>query len=181
MARVLNLYNANQTRKIKMTIKAEIRQMRITTEGIQGDPFDVLYVNNRPLHWDTPEEHAGQLAMAQQCYGAVLCAGYGLGIVQGYLMKMPKVKTITTVEKYQAVIAEGRKRMGIMGHGTLIVKDIYDYFTEGYTGHFDCIIGDIWSGTVGADVAGYKKFRKAARLHLKPGGKIIMGGGRENT
>lgn len=156
--------------------------MRITTEGIEGDPFDVLYVNNRPLHWDTEAERAGQLAMAQQCYGDVLCAGYGLGIVQGYLMNMKasgKVKFVSTIEKYKSVIDVCFERYGAIS-GEFAIWDAYTFFS-GSIKQFDCIIGDIWSGTVGADVAGYKKFRKAARPHLKAGGKIIMGGGRENA
>ena len=165
-----------------MTIRAEIRQRRIATKGIWGIQFDVLYVNGRALHWDTPDERAGQLAMAQQCYGDVLCAGYGLGIVQGYLMKMANVKTVLTVEKYRAVIDVCKERYGAW-HGGFFAMDAYDYLvdTVPILVRFDCIIADIWSGTVAADVAGYKKFRKAARPHLKPGGKIIMGGGRENA
>jgi spermidine synthase len=156
-----------------LTIKAEIKQ-GVTSKGVK---FDVLYVNNRPLHWDTPEERAGQAEMVKDCYGDVLVAGYGLGISQQVLMQNPNLDTLLTVEKYRAVLYACKEQYG-QWHGQVFVCDIWEYFKnrERWTDMlYDCIVGDIWSGSVAADVGQYKRFRKAAKKHLKPGGKIILG------
>lgn len=151
---------------------------------------DYLYVNNRPLMWATPKELHGQYEVSQKARGDVLCAGYGLGIIQEYLLNNPKVKSLLTVEKYKAVVEVCKNKYGKV-HGSVFIVDIYDYLDEKWIPFdgaldglsiapftiikFDTIIGDIWSGSIMADVAGYKKFRKAAKKHLKPGGQILMG------
>ncbi len=160
-----------------MTIKAEIRQEWVMGDGPDkpDELVDFLYVNNRPLHWDTSLERAGQAEMVKDARGDVLVAGYGLGISQRILMDNPKVTSVVTVEKYKAVIDVCFKRDEDW-HGGWVVMDIWDFLKdERYDRYYDTIIGDIWSGSIAADAGQYKRFRKAAARHLKPGGQILMG------
>lgn len=160
-----------------MTIEAKIIQMDLLVgddSHIEHD-CDVLYVNNRKLHWDTSAERAGQAEMVAPAFGHVLVGGYGLGISQQILLQNPKVVSVQTVEKYRAVTDACKARYGKL-YGNVCIEDIFDYFNRvPKIGHFDTIIGDIWSGGIAADIAGYKRFRKAARPHLNKGGQILLG------
>lgn len=158
-----------------MSVKAEIRQVQ-DGMGDNERRFDVLFVNSRPLMWDTAAERAGQAEMLKDCHGDVLVAGYGLGVGQRILMANPRVNKVTTVEKYIEVISACSAHYGTVS-GSYVIADIFDFLNNiADQIKWEFIVGDIWSGSPMADVAGYKKFRKAATPHLKPGGKIVLGG-----
>jgi len=124
--------------------------------------------------WDIPVERRQQKSIADQAFGDVLVAGYGLGLVQHYLSRNPKVRSVTTVEKFPEVIGEVR-RIYRRVYGDVIIADFYKYKTSK---KYDCIIGDIWEDITERSLPKYNKFMKRAKLFVKPGGKILAWGSR---
>ena len=82
-----------------------------------------MFVNRYLWMWDTPQEKELQEDLAKQAFGDVLVAGYGLGLVQKYLLNNKKVKTITTVELYKEVIEKMKRIEKIRGE--VIIGDYY--------------------------------------------------------
>ncbi len=121
--------------------------------------------------WDTPQEQNLQKELAKKSFGDVLVAGYGFGILQKYLFKNKKVKSIITIEKYREVLDE-IKRTDIL-YGKIIVEDFYKISENK---KFDCVIGDIWPDISKQFLNDYIKFKNKANKILKKNGKIIAWG-----
>ena len=121
--------------------------------------------------WDTPQETELQQDLAKMAYGDVLVAGYGLGLVSKFLLKNPKVKSVTTVEKYKEVIDKMKKIEKI--YGKVMVADFYDLPK---TPKYDCIIGDIWPDIDAKFLKDYVLFKKKSQQLLKPKGQILAWG-----
>lgn len=119
--------------------------------------------------WDIPIERRIQKKLAEQAYGNVLIVGYGLGLIQEYLTKNPKVKSILTIKKFEDTIKLSKKIYGRI-YGPVQIKDFYKYQTSK---KFDCIIGDIWPDILPEYLKEYKMFKKKAEKLLKPAGKIL--------
>ena len=122
--------------------------------------------------WDIPVERRQQKCVADRAFGDVMVAGYGLGLVQYYLSRNPRVKSITTVEKLPAVIREVRRVYRKL-HGKVIIADFYKYKTRK---RYDCIIGDIWEDITESSLSKYNKFLARAKLFVKPSGKVLAWG-----
>lgn len=131
-----------------------------------------LWIDGYLWMWDTEPERQAQKELANQAYGRVLVAGYGLGLVQRYLITNPKVTLVVTAERYPEVLAENRR---VFGHIVAQVEicDFYDYPEDE---EFDCVIGDVWEDLLPEALADYRRFyEKAVRL-VKSGGKILAWG-----
>lgn len=122
----------------------------------------VMFINGDLWMWDTPRERVLQKRIADQAYGDVLVAGYGFGIVTRFLLKNPKVKSVTTIEKYKEVIDAVQKISKV--HGKLLICDFYDMPEDN---KFDCIVGDIWQDIDYLFLRDYVKFKKKAQKLLK--------------
>lgn len=121
--------------------------------------------------WDTPQERELQKELAKKSFGNVLVAGYGLGILQKYLLENNKVKSIITVEKYKEVLD---KMKGIDKiYGKIIIEDFYKISENK---KFDCVIGDIWPDISKKFLKDYIKFKNKSNKILKKDGKIIAWG-----
>ena len=142
-------------------------------EILQMKGYNFLWVNEHLWMWDIPIEQKVQRGIADKAYGDVLCAGYGLGLVQKYLLENPKVKSVTTVEKYKQVIDENLKVFNKI-HGGVVVEDFFKYTGEQ---QYDCIIGDICDDIMPDYLQDYKVFKQRTMDLLKPDGKMFQWGG----
>jgi spermidine synthase len=143
---------------------------RIEIQKVEKNNF--LLINDYVWMWDTTQEKLLQKELAKKSYGDVLVAGYGLGLVQKYLLENPKVKSVTTLEIYKEIIEECKKKFGKI-YGKIIVDDFYDYDRKKY----DCIIGDIWPDIAKEFLKDYVKFKKKSKTLLKKDGRILAWGG----
>jgi spermidine synthase len=130
-----------------------------------------MFLDNYLWMWDTPQEVELQQDLAKRAFGDVLVAGYGLGLVSKFLLKNPKVKSVTTVEKYKEVIDKMKKIEKI--YGKVIVADFY---ALPKTPKYDCIIGDIWPDIDAKFLKDYVQFKKKSQSLLKPKGQILAWG-----
>ena len=106
--------------------------------------------------------------LAKQAYGDVLVAGYGFGLIVEALLKNPRVKSITSVEKCREVLDAVGKT-----YGKVILWDFYDSPEDK---KYDCVIGDIWQDIDPLFLKDYKKFKAKASKLLKKDGKILAWG-----
>ncbi|MEK7166900.1 MAG: S-adenosylmethionine decarboxylase [Patescibacteria group bacterium] len=130
-----------------------------------------MFVNEYLWMWDTPQEKDLQKNLADKAYGDVLVAGYGLGLLPEYILKNSKVKSITTVEKYNSVM-EKMKSIGPI-YGKVIVNDFYKLPENK---KYDCIIGDIWPDIDAKFLKDYVRFKNKSRKLLKKDGLLLAWG-----
>lgn len=130
-----------------------------------------MFLNKYLWMWDTPQEKDLQKDLADQACGNVLIAGYGLGLLPEYLLKNSKVKSVTTVEKYNSVI-EKMKSIGPI-YGKVIVNDFYKLSESK---KYDCIIGDIWPDIDAKFLKDYVKFKNKSQKLLKKDGLLLAWG-----
>lgn len=130
-----------------------------------------MFVNKYLWMWDTPQEKNLQKDLADQAQGDVLVAGYGLGLLPEYLLKNSKVKSVTTVEKYNAVM-EKMKSIGPI-FGKVIVNDFYKIPESK---KYDCVIGDIWPDIDAKFLKDYVKFKNKSGKLLKKDGLLLAWG-----
>lgn len=138
-------------------------------EIIKQKGHNFLWVDDYLWMWDIPEERKDQEEIAQQAFRDVLMAGYGLGLVQEYLLENEKVNSLLSIEEFKEVIEECKKVYGKI-YGKIEIGDFYDYFPSQ---KFDCIIGDIWPDQALRHIEDYIKFKNKAKILLKEGGKIL--------
>ncbi|MCX8194023.1 MAG: hypothetical protein N3G19_01535 [Candidatus Pacearchaeota archaeon] len=131
-----------------------------------------MFINSYLWMWDTQQERRLQKDLAKKAFGDVLIAGYGFGILTKFLLKNPKVKSVTTVEKYKEVIDKMKELEGKI-YGKILIKDFYDLPENK---KYDCIIGDIWPDIDVKFLKDYVKFKKKAQKLLKKNGKILAWG-----
>lgn len=159
-----------KSKKMKKIVRVEILEQK---------GYDFLWVDDGigPYlwMWDVPEERKAQQVLADQAYGDVLVAGYGLGIVQKYLCENPNVKSVLTVEKYSQVIAACHNHYGKL-YGKYDIGDFNTWDKKFPWRKYDCVVGDIWKDIIPEALEDYKKFKASALRHLKPDGKIIARG-----
>lgn len=141
-------------------------------EILQQNGGHFLWVDGYLWMWDIPIEREAQKEVADQALGDVLVAGYGLGIVQQYLLQNPNVKSVTTVEIFKDVVSEAERVYGKI-YGSIEIGDFHN-FPEARK--FDVVVGDIWEDLVPAALDQYRKFKGKAEKLLKPNGKILAWG-----
>ena len=122
--------------------------------------------------WDVPIERKAQKEIADQAFGDVLVAGYGLGLIQCHLIKNKKVTSVTTIEKFPLVMKEVL-RVYKKIYGKVIIGDFYQLKTNQ---KYDCVVGDIWEDIVADSLNEYNKFVNKALPFLKYEGKILAWG-----
>jgi len=142
-------------------------------ELLKQKGYNFLWINDYLWMWDIPIERASQKRIADNSYGDVLVAGYGLGIVQKYLLQNKKVTSITTVEIHPEVEKICKEEYGKIYGDKIIIGDFYKFDT---TLRYDCVIGDIWEDIIPEQLERYKKFKTKAEQMLKPTGKILAWG-----
>ncbi len=150
--------------------------MKVEILEQKGNYF--LWIDDALWMWDIPAEQKIQKRIADEAYGNVLVAGYGLGIVQYYLLENKKVNSVVTIEKYVEIKNECLKKYGIL-YGSINCMDFYDFGSDiksEIAMKYDCIIGDIWSEIVPEELEKYKKFKNKAETLIKPNGKILAWG-----
>ncbi len=143
--------------------------MNVEIHAIKNHKF--MFLDNYLWMWDTPQEKEIQTALAKKAFGTVLVAGYGFGILPKFLNENPKVKSVTTVEKYKEIIRK-MKEYG-KTYGKVIISDFYN-LPENQK--FDCVIGDIWPDIDAKFLNDYVKFKNKAKKLLKRNGKILAWG-----
>lgn len=145
--------------------KVEIIQMK-------GNNF--LWINDYLWMWDIKAEKEAQRRLAKPAYGDVLVAGYGLGLVQKFLLENENVSSVTTIELTKKVIDENIRVFGKV-HGEVIIGDFFDYNPS--DNKFDCVIGDICDDIFPEYLPDYKKIKAHSANLLKPNGKLLQWGG----
>ncbi len=143
-------------------------------EILKQKGYNFLYLDDYLWMWDTPVEREIQKKIAVEAFGDVLVAGYGLGLIQRYLVENPNVQSVLTIEKHPEVISACNAEYGCI-HGRF---DLHDFHEFPHTNKFDCVIGDIWAEIVPEGLQDYKRFKFKAEKHLKPNG-IILAWGRD--
>ncbi len=145
----------------------------VKIEIVQVKNHKFLFLDDYLWMWDLPQEQELQRDIANQAFGNVLVAGYGLGIVIKHLLENPKVKSVTTVEKYQEVIDKMKEFEDI--HGKVIIGDFYELPENR---RYDCVIGDIWAEIDRRFLEDYRTFKEKAQKLVKPTG-LILGWGKD--
>jgi len=139
---------------------------------LKQNGYNFLWIEGYLWMWDIPVEVEIQNKIAEQAFGDVLVAGYGLGIVQESLIKNLKVKSLLTVESIPEVI-EKCKKVYEKINGNVKIDNFYNFETNK---KYDCIIGDIWEDIIPNSLNEYVKFKRKAQSLLKPDGKILAWG-----
>lgn len=129
----------------------------------------LLFLDDYLWMWDFPHEQELQRDIAQQAYGDVLVAGYGFGVVTKFALENPRVRSVTTVEKYQEVLDAVEESCGTL-YGDVVVTDFYE-LPESQ--QYDCVIGDVWEEIDARFLDEYVRFKSKAQTLLKPGGSIL--------
>ena len=143
-------------------------------EILRQNGYDFLWIRDgsgKPdlWMWDVPTEVRAQKQIADQAWGEVLVAGYGLGLVQKLLLENPKVTRVVTCEIEPQVVKANKKRYGKLW-GEVVLGDFYRFSSQK---KFDCVIGDIWLDIMPEYLGDYLAFRKKAQSLVKKGGKIL--------
>jgi len=141
-------------------------------EILNQNGFDFLWIEGELWMWNIPTEEKAQKEMSDKMTGDVLVAGYGLGVVQKYLMDNENVKSVTTIESNPGVIEECRRHYGLI-YGNLIIDNFY---TVTLDQKFDCIYGDVWIDISTGNAEEYLQFKKRAKDFLKEGGRVLAWG-----
>lgn len=141
----------------------------VKVEILQQKGYYFLWVDDYLWMWDIPEERKDQREISKLAFGNVLVAGYGLGVVQRYLLRNKRVRSVLTIEKYGEVIEACKRQYGKI-YGEVKICNFYDYHPPK---KFDCVIGDIWPDQALRHIGHYIKFRDKAKTFLKKGGKVL--------
>ena len=141
-------------------------------EILKQKGYRFLWIDDYLWMWDIPAERNIQKRLADEACGKVLVVGYGLGIVQKYLLQNKKVTSVTTIEILTEVEGVCRKEYGWI-YGEVLFLNFYKFDTKF---KYDCIIGDIWEEVVPESLEKYKKFKDKAEQLLTPNGKILAWG-----
>lgn len=144
----------------------------VQVEIIKQRGYRFLWIDGLLWMWDIPVERAIQKRIAGEAFGDVLAVGYGLGMVQEYLLQNNAVTSVTTVEIRPAVIDVCREEYGEI-FGEIITADFYKYLPHV---RFDCIVGDICEEVDSNELSEYVKFKEKATTLLKPDGQILQWG-----
>ena len=167
------LGNTGQAARYRVFISnGKLRQRMRKANILRQNGNNFLWLGHDLWMWDIPVERRQQKSIADQAFGEVLVAGYGLGLVQHYLSRNPKVKAVTTIEKYPGVIREVRRVYRKL-YGEIVIADFYRYRANK---KYDCIIGDIWEDITELTLPQYNRFVERAKLFIKPGGVILAWG-----
>ena len=145
----------------------------VKVEILQQKTYNFLWIDDKLWMWDIPAEREAQKALAYYAYGNVLVAGYGLGIVQRFLIQNPNVDSVLTLELYPEVITGVKEVYGCL-YGDVTICDFYDFVSNQ---KFDCVIGDVWEDIVESSLEDYKKFKEKALTLVNLEGKILAWGG----
>jgi len=144
----------------------------IEVEILQQKGFNFLWIDNELVMWDIPVERKAQREIAEQSFGEILIAGYGLGVVQQYLTENPRVRSILTIERLEEVVRKAERVYGRV-YGNVEIGNFFGYNSGR---RFDCVIGDIWKDIVPESLVDYKRFKQKAQTLLKPNGRILTWG-----
>lgn len=138
-------------------------------EIVKQNNVTFLFINEELIMSDAKYERDIEKELANKAYGDVLVAGYGLSIVQGYLIKNPKVFSVTTIENNKELLSQMKNMVGELA-GEVIESDFFEYIPEQ---KYDCVIGNILPSKNFENIKEYKKFIKKAKTLIKESGKII--------
>ena len=151
-------------------------ERRVIIRKQEGHNFLWSRENGRSLlwMWDLLQEEEAQKQVAEQAFGHVLVAGYGLGVVQKFLIENPNVSSVITVESSPEVLA-ANQQAGRELKGEIVIGDFFSYENDKL---HDCVVGDIWTDQTprDEDLLTYKKFKEKALSMLKPQGKVLAWG-----
>lgn len=143
--------------------------------AVKPGKYARLVVKGELMMTDTPHEVRTCAQPMLHCYGDVLIAGLGLGMILIPVLRSPKVTRVTLVEKYQdvvdAVVPQLRKVLTKDEQKKLhiVVEDIFDYKPPSGT-KYDCIWFDIWPTISTENLPEMGKLhRKFGKFHKEEG------------
>jgi spermidine synthase len=143
--------------------------------------YNFLWIDGHMWMWDLPFEVDIQRKMADQCYGNVLVAGYGLGVVQRMLVENPKVNHVITIEDNKGVIDACIENFVGKLWGQIVCGDFFDFIPSiakvNHIDQYDFVIGDIWPEIDPGQLHLYKKFKDKAERLLTYDGQMLCWGG----
>lgn len=143
-------------------------------EILQQKEHNFLWIDDKLIMWDLPQEKKDQQRLAKQAFGKVLVAGYGLGLVQEYLIQNRDVHSVLTVELHKEVIEECRRIYGKI-FGDVVIGDFFDFNPN--QEKFNCVIGDTWENVGQESLEDYVRFKEKAKTLLTEPSKILAWGG----
>lgn len=159
---------------------ASLANLRAAINGtpsmaVKPGKYARLIVKGELMMTDTPHEVRTCAEPMLNCYGDVLIAGLGLGMILIPVLRSPKVTRVTLVEKYQDVVdvvvpqlrkvltKDERKKLHI------IVEDIFDW-KPNCGAQYDCIWFDIWPTITTKNLPEMGKLhRRFSKFHKKTG------------
>ena len=111
---------------------------------LKQNGHNFLWINDYLWMWDVPIERKAQKEIADQAFGDVLVAGYGLGLIQCHLIKNKKVTSVTTIEKFPLVMKEVL-RVYKKIYGKVIIGDFYQLKTKSFINVLNYVSGSFYS------------------------------------
>lgn len=144
-------------------------------EILEQNGYHFLWIDGELWMWDLPEEIKQQKEIAAKAFGNVLVAGYGLGIVQKFMLENHAVEGILTAEINPEVLEACLTAFPDSGHphGSVVYRDFYEFSEDD---KFDCVIGDAWLEISPVCLPEYIKFKEKAKRMLRDGGRILAWG-----
>ena len=139
---------------------------------INQNGINFLWNKNKLITWDIPAEQSMLKEMSKIAFGNVLVVGYGLGLVQQYLLENPKVNSVTTLEKNKDIPQINHETFK-QTHGEILIGN---FFTHKIEQEYDCIMTDVCKEIMLDSLSNYRRFKKRAQELLRPKGKIIAWG-----
>jgi hypothetical protein len=99
---------------------------------------------------DQPVEVYSQYIAFRKCHGRVLVGGLGLGMAAQMILDLPRVTSVTVVERDSRII---KLMQGQIDPRIKIVKsDLFEFLKiEAFAGQYDSAYYDIWYGTGESD------------------------------
>ena len=91
---------------------------------------------------DCPTEIFTNVEFISRAHGDVLIGGLGLGIMLKILQELPRVTSVTVIEKESEVISLVEDQLGLPRHIEVINADVFDWIPKK---NYDVIYTDIYS------------------------------------
>lgn len=121
---------------------------------------------------DTPTEIFTNVEFVSHAHGDILIAGLGLGIMLKMLQELPRVKSVTVVEKETEIIQLVEDQLNLPENFKIVEEDIFHYTPDK---KYDVIYFDIWSDISGDALSEVEFLEKRFKEFLTPGEKSWCG------
>lgn len=127
---------------------------------------------------DTPTEIFTNVDFVSHAHGDILIGGLGLGVMLKMLEELPKVNTVTVIEKEEEIIRLVEDQLELPRHFKVLHADIFKHIPEK---KYDVIYFDIWTDISGDAMKETDYLENKFKRYLKPGEKSWVGSWKQSA